>query len=231
MKAMKKNMEKILSISFLCMFVLLSCKCPIDIDTPSQTEPKDFANVLILNCSTNYDYLIVGSLGLQTPFSAAYDTLKGIGTKLPAGFNSVRIINSTDSAFVFNGFTNFTKNMNYLMLVSGKGLHSNILTICDTLQNNSKDAAYLRCINLCPELSSVDFITENFVRSLGYGEFSYPAAVSTGIDYFRITSSAIQPIIISNLSLQAGKVYNIILRGEVNGRENRKLEYKIIESL
>lgn len=211
---------KVLLFCILLSQFLFSCVCVPEIATPKIIVPTEFANVMFVNAvwgSTNYS--IKSEYGnILSNFNYGDNNEK----KVASGLNNLKVLSSSDSSILYNGFVSLTKDLHYTFILFGTNQRVQAIILPDTISNYIPQNVYLRCVHIATNVPSVDFIIKgayNIPINCRYRESSDFIALPSGIFDIEIINSETSATILTleNIQLSSERKYYLILRGIFSG--------------
>lgn len=211
--------------------ILFSCVCVPEIETPKIIVPTEFANVMFVNAvwgSTNYS--IKSEYGSILSNSKYGDNTE---RKVASGLNNLKVLSSSDSSILYNGFVSLLKDLHYTFILFGTNQRVQAIILPDTITNFIAQNVYLRCVQTVANIPSVDFIikgTYNIPINCRYRESSDFIALPSGIFDVEIINSETSSTILTleDVQLNSEKKYYLILRGIFSGNYD-KISCQLIE--
>jgi hypothetical protein len=230
---MKLSLTLVLSLAF--MAILGSCECVPEIAGPKQVTPSEYADVRFVHAMPDQGKMLIESSGYTVTNEFAYGSRSFDYYEIGAGTNNVRLTTENGST-MFNGVVDFAKNLEYTMIMYGRGSIIRSLVMRDTVAGYSPDWAYIRYTHVSGDTPEVKFEVSNKLtanlQNLNYRKKSDFKPIKPGsynIDVFDAATGELLTVA-DRQQISAGSLYTLILRGNKTDQTDRPLECLVIES-
>ncbi|TAL68714.1 MAG: DUF4397 domain-containing protein [Bacteroidetes bacterium] len=227
---MKINFYFLFLIPF---FLLVSCECVPDINTPKVIIPTDFGNVKFINAITDMDSVDLCAGDEIISIKNMYDSADVRYKEIASGLASIRVQSSEDSAIYYNTMVELKKDAYYTFIAYGTKSRTNGLLLRDSIENPVPSNAYVRFIHLSPDSPEIIYSLGNllFNQSVKYKSHTSFLPIPTGSFSLIIKDSGNGNEIkkIDNYDFKPGKFYDLILKGYYIQPNTKELTCQVIE--
>ncbi|MBI5325664.1 MAG: DUF4397 domain-containing protein, partial [Ignavibacteriae bacterium] len=206
---------KIYFLFILASFLIISCECVPDINTPKVITPTDFGNVMFINAISDLDSIDICSTDKLISRNLLYDSANVIYKSIASGISSIRVQSNKDSTIYFNTMVELVKDEFYTFFAYGTSSRTYGLLIKDSIKNTVPTNAYVRFIHLSPDAPEIDFAFDSYQinQPVKYKSYTKFIPIPTGSFTLIITDSQNSNEItrVDNYNFKPGKFYNLLL--------------------
>ncbi len=208
--------------------------CSDDDDDMNPVTSPDQSNVLIVHASPDapgVDVIIDNAAqpavqNLQFPANTGYLSVE-------SGQRSVKVNVTSTSTTVIAADLNLDPNINYTVFAANSVMEIEPLVLVDDLSTPAPGKAHVRFVHLSPDAPPVDITTSSGLVLFGNVAFKgfegfTPLDAATYDLEVRLAGTSTTVLSLSNIQLEAGKIYTVFARGFVNGAGQQALGAQII---
>ncbi|MFP4527262.1 MAG: DUF4397 domain-containing protein [Candidatus Kapaibacterium sp.] len=221
--------------SLIALAMLGACECVPEIAGPKQVTPGESADVLFVHAMPDQPRMEIESSGYTVTSEFAYDDDTFDYYQIGAGANNIRLI-SPNGSTMFNGVVDFSKGMDYTLVMYGGGSKLRTLVMKDQVDGIAPEWAYIRYAHVAGGTGEVKFEvggdTPAEYQNLTFRNKSEFQAIWPGNYPVRIYNATTKELIIElpAQKIQAGRLYTLVLRGDVSSGSERPIECLIIRT-
>ncbi len=224
------NCKLTVLFSFLALFATAFMACKKDKPTPITGS----ANVMAVHASADAkaaDFYL-GDTKINTAALAYGANTNYVST--PSGSRKAEFRATANNTVLASAAADFVKNNNYSIFFAGAVAAPDVVIVADDLTVPPADKAKVRFVNLSTDNTKVDFkLKEGDKLATGrdYKSVSNFVEVTPGTLTFEVLNNEDNNVVVyttSGLTIEAGKIYTVWLKGSANGTGDAALGANLI---